>query len=163
MTRIFAALFAVVFAMAGSAYAHSFNALLVGADVGNSGAYDGFRLATKERDGHAAEESDGHLGGLDVYIFSADSVEDIQQSVDRDAIDIVVLLQDMPVDVETYKLISEAELITPDRNEILVQNNFAERFEADYGVLPSEQAMRGYIAAQIIEGFVRGNLEFDNR
>ena len=32
-----------------------------------------FRLAAAERDGHADEEADGHLGGLDVYILFVDT------------------------------------------------------------------------------------------
>lgn len=163
MNRIFAAVLTMVFSMGGSAYAHSFNVLLVGEDVQNGGAYDGFRLATKERDGHAAEESDGHLGGLDVYIFSTETAADIQQSVTQNAIDIVVLLQESPVAVDIYKLVSQSELTLPNRDDVLGQNDFAVRFGADYGMAPSEAAMRGYLAAQIIENFVRNNVEFDNR
>ena len=57
--------------------AHSFKVALV---VSLSGpmagpgrhARDGFMLATTERDGHPDQRSDGHLGGLDVYVTLID-------------------------------------------------------------------------------------------
>ena len=63
---------------AGQVRAHSFNVGFMaplsgpGARQGQQ-ALDGFLLATRERDGHAFEESDGHLGGLDSYLIRIDS------------------------------------------------------------------------------------------
>ena len=53
--------------------AHSFSAAIV-TDSNDGGAelqstLEGFLLATRERDGHADETSDGHLGGLDVHVL----------------------------------------------------------------------------------------------
>jgi len=59
--------------LAQSAQAHEFVVAIraVGAerDLVLADALRGFLLATKERDGHPDETSNGHLGGLDVYII----------------------------------------------------------------------------------------------
>ncbi len=59
--------------LAPSAQAHEFVVTIraVGAerDLVLADALRGFLLATKERDGHPDETSNGHLGGLDVYII----------------------------------------------------------------------------------------------
>ena len=60
------------------ASAHSFQAGLLFPYSGPSAkagrqVLDGFMLATKERDAHPDTESDGHLGGLDVYLSRIDS------------------------------------------------------------------------------------------
>ncbi|HSG95807.1 MAG TPA: hypothetical protein VLA28_09815, partial [Afifellaceae bacterium] len=73
MRTILTAIATVLLTM-GAAYAHSFNvALLVGSSGPAAGedeqVRDGFLLATRERDSHPDEESDGHLGGLDVYLL----------------------------------------------------------------------------------------------
>lgn len=57
--------------------AHSFKVALVATVSGpmagpGKQARDGFMLATTERDGHPDQESDGHLGGLDVYVTLID-------------------------------------------------------------------------------------------
>ena len=62
----------------GSVQAHRFNLGFFTALSGphareGKQALDGFLLATGERDDHAGEESDGYLGGLDVYVFRIDS------------------------------------------------------------------------------------------
>ncbi|NOZ31610.1 MAG: hypothetical protein GXP01_00735 [Alphaproteobacteria bacterium] len=71
-----AAIFTVVASLlfAGSAaLAHRFDVAILapaaGAAEEDFNAFrQGFMLATTERDAHANEESDGHLGGLDVYV-----------------------------------------------------------------------------------------------
>ena len=57
--------------------AHSFNVALLASVSGpmagpGKNARDGFMLATTERDSHPDQESDGHLGGLDVYVTLID-------------------------------------------------------------------------------------------
>lgn len=44
---------------------------------------NGFKLAASERDGHADEEADGHLGGLDVYLLPVDTNGGRQQALAR--------------------------------------------------------------------------------
>ena len=75
---IAAVIAAALFYSPSRAAAHSFRAgLLLPLSGPSTGAgkqiLDGFMLATKERDAHPDTESDGHLGGLDVYISRIDS------------------------------------------------------------------------------------------
>ena len=63
---------------AGEARAHGFNIGFVAPLSGPTAhqgrqALDGFLFATRERDGHAFEEADGHLGGLDSYVIRIDT------------------------------------------------------------------------------------------
>jgi len=61
-----------VAASLGRAYAHSFDAVLVvpnrASDSVERGMIAAFLVASEERDGHADQTSDGHLGGMDVYL-----------------------------------------------------------------------------------------------
>lgn len=58
---------------AGAARAHEFTAAILAVGEGREArlaeAVKGFLLAADERDGHAAETSDGHLGGVDVQVL----------------------------------------------------------------------------------------------
>jgi hypothetical protein len=96
-----AALIAGLAGMPGGAKAHSFNVGLVIAlseqsDANIRQARDGFLLATRERDSHPDEESDGHLGGLDVYLFPVDlkreSLAGIRALLQREQIDILAVI-----------------------------------------------------------------------
>ncbi len=64
---------AVSMILSGTVLAHSFTAalLVVGQDreASLAEARRGFLLAADERDGHANETSDGHLGGVDVQVL----------------------------------------------------------------------------------------------
>jgi hypothetical protein len=75
MTRQTLLASAVLMAFAPAAWAHSFNVVMVVPDDLAQGTRNdmaaAFLVASEERDGHANEESDGHLGGLDVYITLA--------------------------------------------------------------------------------------------
>ena len=66
------------------ARAHSFDVDIVFPESAPADARDSFlrefRRASAERDGHAGDESDGHLGGLDVYT-SATALKDGDQSL----------------------------------------------------------------------------------
>ncbi len=67
----------VIFLQPKPAAAHRFNVAFVAPASGpmalpGKQARDGFMLATTERDAHPAQESDGHLGGLDVYVKLVD-------------------------------------------------------------------------------------------
>ena len=138
------------------AFAHYFNVLLVGEAIGTSGAYDGFRMATRERDGHANEESDGHLGGLDSYIFTTDSLAESPAIAIQNAIDIVVFLEDSAsAEVAVIKVINASDLTQDTRQAMLEQLDFFARFEQEFGGEVSEAAQRAYMAAQLIEEMVR--------
>ena len=64
---------AVWMALSGNALAHSFTAALIVAgdnrEASLAEAVRGFLLAADERDAHANETSDGHLGGVDVHVL----------------------------------------------------------------------------------------------
>ncbi len=161
MKRILAT-FGLAMALVGAglaAQAHSFNVALVGEAVRESGAYDGFRLATLERDAHAGEESDGHLGGLDVYIFTAEPGAELPADMN-----IVVLL-----DAGAFPAVSVQKEIGSDalRPSIawaaLIALDFESRYAATYGTPASPAARQGYYAAQLIERYVRQNPGFINR
>ena len=89
-TRIFVGFLSTILMLAsiapGEVQAHSFKVgLLVPMSGGKSDAgrqaLNGFLLATGERDAHRDQESDGHLGGLDVYMFEIDSNQDVKAVV----------------------------------------------------------------------------------
>lgn len=165
MHRLISVLILLVFAGAGMVNAHSFNVLLVGENIADSGAYDGFRLATRERDGHAAEESDGHLGGLDSYIFTAENIAGAMSQSWMDEIDILVMLEGEVLDApaSVYETIRSDALGADDRRVLLDRVAFAQRYTEEFGRAPSEIAQRAYFAARLIEGFVRDNQAFDMR
>jgi hypothetical protein len=73
----FAVVLASTLLAAAPALAHRFNVAILApaagvADPDFNQFRSGFMLATTERDAHANEESDGHLGGLDVYVALID-------------------------------------------------------------------------------------------
>jgi len=72
------ALGAMALLAAGEARAHGFNIGFVAPLSGPAAhqgrqSLDGFLFATRERDSHAFEEADGHLGGLDSYVIRIDT------------------------------------------------------------------------------------------
>jgi len=79
---LFIPLLFVFFLVATSAEAHRFNVALIAPASGwnspiGQTIFKRFMVGTTERDGHADEESDGHLGGLDVYVTLADQNQNI--------------------------------------------------------------------------------------
>ncbi|MFQ5565385.1 MAG: hypothetical protein ACE5EU_03380 [Paracoccaceae bacterium] len=90
---------------ASPAAAHSFRLGLVApfsgpeASAGQQ-ALDGLRLATRERDGHPDETSDGHLGGLDSYLVPLDSAAGdaaaLRRQADELRLDIVTTAGPVP-------------------------------------------------------------------
>lgn len=75
--RIYGAAVALFLFGSAGALAHSFNmVLLAPEDAGLRDAMrQAFLIASAERDSHIGQESDGHLGGLDVYLSFADPAE----------------------------------------------------------------------------------------
>ena len=92
---VFLTIFAATTLAANPALAHSFNVTLViplsgDAAVRGRQFRQGFMLATAERDSHPDQESDGHLGGLDVYVHVIDARGDIRAEFRHRRADIVV-------------------------------------------------------------------------
>jgi len=164
--------------MTSQAKAHSFNvALLIplsGPNQADSKAIrDGFLLATKERDSHADEASDGHLGGLDVYVYAADNQDakliGLKSLLQRKTIDIIAPVEpDRSIDLGLLSIMhADTVLLAPGRlpYQISSQSDAAERspkfeafiaaFSKEFGYDPSGLAARGYNAARRIDAAVR--------
>jgi len=132
-------------------------------------ALRGFLLATVERDGHANEASNGHLGGLDVYIIpqpasvAANFPELKQAPYDRpDIVAVIGPEADVesaldPVGGESVYL--SAGRLHPDNvwatGDGLESGDFAARYTTEFGQPPSQWAARGYNIARRIEAAVR--------
>ncbi len=177
MKTILAAIAVILLAM-GPASAHSFNvALLVSPSsaAANDGGQirDGFVLATRERDGHRDEESDGHLGGLDVYLFLIDDRDNplagARSLLEQRTIDILAVIGPDNL-VETIRPLtagSQTILLAPGQTpfsassatstatETPAVRAFIEAFKAEFGYLPAQSAARGYTAARRIAAAVR--------
>ena len=130
--------------MSGIASAHSFTAalLVVGEDreVGLAEAVRGFLLAADERDGHANETSDGHLGG---------------------APDVVVVLGPEPAASATARAYqSEGIVLVQDvlpagwegKSQM---DSFAARYRLAHGTAPSAMAATAYHAARRLDAAIR--------
>ncbi len=161
---------------AGEATAHSFKVGFIAPFSGPSAAAgaaqrDGFLVATRERDSHPDEASDGHLGGLDVYLLPVDSgagagavLGEVAALIERQRIEIVT--GDLAPDLRATVL--EAIAGTPavfvdmasapppsDGTGGTGKPVFAATFEADTGTAPSAEAFKGYRAALVIDHAVR--------
>jgi hypothetical protein len=168
---LFLAMAAAIAAAAGPALAHRFNVTLV-VPPSNGGALqgqqirDGFMLATSERDGHPDQESDGHLGGLDVYVTVIGGQGDIAAEIERSAslgkADIVAVFGPE----ETLSLagplreVKGAALLLPGQTPFSKPGlpavaAFISAYEREYGRRPTPQAAQGYNAARRIDVAVR--------
>ncbi len=131
-------------------------------------------LATAERDSHPGQESDGHLGGLDVYVTVIDELgrapADAARLVTRGEFDIVVvfgpeetpnrigrLFEDTGV---ALLLPGEPPFFEPDLPGVAA---FSSAYEREYGSPPSPQAAQGYNAARRIDVAVRAQGGTDDR
>jgi len=144
--------------------AHEFFVLLVaGPDTNQTDIYDGFRLATTERDGHENETSDGHLGGLDVQI-SLDVSEGPASEVGQrsEPPDFVVAtgqlaraewLQTRTKDLGAV-FVGVPEITTKMQADFLRQG-FSDRFSVAYFRPASLTVTESYIAARLIDLAVR--------
>ena len=177
MRTILAAMAAILLSV-NFAKAHSFNVALL---IGQSGPAandddqirDGFLLATKERDGHPDEESDGHLGGLDVYLFVAaardDPVAGAQALLDQVTIEILAVIGPS-VSIETIRPLtarSQTILLAPGQTpfpastattaaiQASAVRAFIDAFQEEYGYAPALPAAQGYNAARRIDAAVR--------
>ena len=125
----------------------------------------GMRLASTERDAHANETSDGHLGGLDLYILPQPSGVDHGigwlERPGTGAPDVTVLMdgpEDL-VDTDTAGAIVigtgalPPDIVRDDSGVFPV--GFAERYVAAYGQPPDLPAARSYNAARRIDMVVR--------
>lgn len=132
-------------------------------------ALGGFLLATEERDGHANETSNGHLGGLDVYIVpqlanvAARFPELKKAPSDRPDI-VAVIGASGDVAAEGVQIDGDGVVLRPgllhDANgwtatDAQDPESFAARYIARFGQPASQWAVRGYNAARRIDAAVR--------
>lgn len=132
-------------------------------------AMRGFFLATTERDGHPAEESNGHLGGLDVYILLepinvADHFPELKNPP-ADRPDIVVVIgpqnaADMQLNTFGNEVLSMRPGIIASSNRWSMEDsdapgNFAARYRSTYGLPADQWAADGYNAARRLDDAIR--------
>ena len=161
--------FVVWMALSGNALAHSFTAALIVAgdnrEASLAEAVRGFLLAADERDGHANETSDGHLGGVDVHVLplprdAAGLVEDLIGKPTEPG-DVVVVLGTEPA-------ASEAARKYQSNSTVLLQvvlpvgwdsdvgtDSFVARYRLAYGTAPGLMAATGYHAARRLDVAIR--------
>ncbi|MCF6327549.1 MAG: hypothetical protein L3J21_09700 [Devosiaceae bacterium] len=162
---------ALSFFTLSGALAHSFNVTLIiplsGPDEAQGEQFlDGFMLATRERDGHPNEESDGHLGGLDVYVTTIDDSEDIGAQIEvinaGSQANIVgyftseinsATIQNT-LDQSNIALLVPGE-ISDENGELLGSDSFFTIFNEDYNADPTAAAIRGYNTARRIDQAIR--------
>jgi hypothetical protein len=171
-----AGLLAAVLAAPAPGFAHSFQ---LGVIVSMSGsgsasgqqALDGLRLATRERDGHPDETSDGHLGGLDSHLRPIDSLAAVDPAWLRrqvgemrlDIVTAVVPARDLPAlaaaldDAATVFCPPGSGPVPPDQLDGPDAVAFVAAFQRAFGYQPSVAAARGYNAGRAVDAAVRGS------
>ena len=153
------------------ALAHRFNVALV-VPASNAGPaqgrqiLDGFMLATAERDSHPDQDSDGHLGGLDVYVTVIDGEGDVTADIARVTARGEVAIVAAFGTQTTLSLIKRLldgkgiALLPPGQSPFSEPGlpavaAFISAYEKKYGIEPSSDAARGYNAARRIDTAVR--------
>jgi len=172
-TGIASALAAIVFISLSfnPAMAHRFNVALViqasPADAERGIRFrEGFMLATTERDGHPNEESDGHLGGLDVYVTVLEGQSDVGASIERIVSEGEINIVAAFGSEQTQSLIQNRlagenmVFVSPGQTPFSQSSSapvaaFIAGFEGQYGRKPSVDAAQGYNAARRIDIAVR--------
>jgi hypothetical protein len=160
---------------ATSAYTHSFSQAVVADGEHAAGQFNsaikGILLAARERDRHPDETSDGHLGGLDVFIvplptYAAETIEGLKRAT-QTSIDIAILIgPEARPDQEAVQLAPQSIVIrsgTINTNPSAASTVFATRYQAEYGTIPDQWAAEGYNAARRIDLAVRSLNGVDDR
>lgn len=155
--------------MSGPATAHSFTAalLVVGEDLEAdlAEAVRGFLLAADERDGHANETSDGHLGGVDVQVLplpreAAGQVEGLIGTPEEPP-DVVIVLGSEPTASKAagaYRLDSavlQQNLLPQTWDNDEGAATFVARYRLAYGSAPGVMAATAYHAARRLDVAIR--------
>jgi hypothetical protein len=156
-------------ALTGIASAHSITVglLVVGEDVDASlaEAVRGFLLAADERDGHANETSDGHLGGVDVQLLplprdAAGLVEGLFGTSDEPT-DVVIVIGAEPAASDAARAYASAstvlrQFVLPDGwDSADGTDGFVSRYRLAYGATPGLMAATAYHAARRLDVAIR--------
>lgn len=148
----------------GLANAHSFT-LAVRSESGEptlalASAIRALRLAAAERDGHEGETSDGHLGGLDLFIrpLPRDAAHGIAglKHAPPGPPDILLVLGAGPVDPgDTGPVAIDPGALPPGWQDVTDPASFAARYQAATGLPADRAAAEAYNAARRIDRAVR--------
>lgn len=158
-------------AFAPAALAHSFNVVMaVPGDLAQDVRRDmaaAFLVASEETDSHANEESDGHLGGLDVYFTIAGSDETAR--INAAGPDILSLPLNGDATFGDAVVLGPLMAGSPQGAAFLARPAapglapFAARFAARTGRAPGPEASAAYTAARQIDLAVRALGGVDDR
>ena len=154
---------------ANAAMAHEFTAALLvtgeNPEARLAEAVNGFLLAADERDGHPAETSDGHLGGVDVQLLPlpADAAGRVAGLIGtpRTPPDVLVVIGPEPgASAAPAALPFASVVLGPGALPIgwAADNDagsFAARYRSAYAVAPTEAAALGYNAARRLDIAIR--------
>ncbi len=164
MTRLFRIFAAFLASVGTTASAHEFTAGLHVAGPGSgtrlAEIVAGFLLATDERDGHAGETSDGHLGGVDVQVLllprgSGAGIPGLYGNP-AETPDVVILFGGsiLPAELvpEGTPVVQAGQLPSA---EDWRQSDFAARYLAVYGNPPTRDAAQGYNEARRLDLAIR--------
>lgn len=149
--------------LASPGLAHEFSLLLLAPAAASETEMDGMRaaflIASAERDSHANETSEGHLGGLDVQMTLArigeattGLVPDVVVAPFASAGDAEVAALAAPGDAVIVDAGVLARITPEDRSDLAP---FAERFEAGTGRPADAAALGVYQAARVVDQAVR--------
>lgn len=138
--------------------------------------WNGMRVATRERDGHDSETSDGHLGGVDSQLLKFDSVGDKNRlltgltKIGADQGFIIAVLNNnnyelismIPEDIPHIVIIhnqdsniQNANIIAPSMIEGNAKHLFQNSYVDQYQQTPDDSALAGYTAARLIDAAIR--------
>lgn len=155
--------------MAAPVLAHSFNMVLIAPEneAVRSDMQTAFLIASAERDSHAAQESDGHLGGLDVYLgIAAIGEADAIAGLAPDILAAPLAVTDLPAAAALARDLDAALIGPTDPGAALSQAmlgaaldpvlpDFARAFSSQTGRPPGPEAIAAYLAARRADAAVR--------
>lgn len=154
--------------------AHSFNIVFIAPfnEIAGQSALNGFLFAAREQDSHEFEESDGHLGGLDSYVFKVDSTASLGQleTTIRESAPLFAVANSLTSVIREMLEAHQVVVVDPvaskfwaaataDADQIRLMNgdSFSIAYEQAYGYTPDLNVLRGYLAARVIANVVRSS------
>ena len=167
-------------AFASAGLAHEFNTVLIvpagdEAQETRDAMQRAFLIASRERDGHPDETSEGHLGGLDVQLtLIGQDRPDLVAAADPDFVVAPLSARDegtlaaIGAGLDAV-IISRTEIeATPmpgmlEADADVGFDSFEARFRAETGNAPNDEAIAAYLAARWIERVVRPLGAVDDR
>ncbi len=137
------------------ASAHSFKVDIVFPQSASVAARDDFlrefHRASAERDGHADEESNGHLGGLDVYT----NATELSGSDDSLTGVFVVMVGEGTCQLAAAASPSGIVIDAARFATVAGATIYKAAYQRRYGGLPADAALAGYLVARHIDAIVR--------